>query len=907
MTRTTIDIDGVEYAVDGSQNLLHACLSAGIDLPYFCWHPALGSVGACRQCAVVQYRDEKDDKGRIVMACMTPAAEGTRLSVCAPQAADFRATVIEWLMLNHPHDCPVCEEGGECHLQDMTVMAGHTSRRYRGRKRTFENQYLGPFINHEMNRCITCYRCVRFYADYAGGTDLAAFGSRDRMYFGRATDGVLESPFSGNLVEVCPTGVFTDKPFSKTYTRKWDLQSAPSVCTGCGVGCNTFPGERYGRLKRVHNRYHHALNGYFLCDRGRFGAGFVNEDVRLNRAGRRCEDGSYDELDADAAVTQLAELIRDRDVVGIGSPRASLESNAALRLLVGADRFSTGIGASESNLVSLVLEQLAAAPQRCPTLAEVERADAVLVLGEDVLNTAPRIALSLRQAVRNRSFEEAREAGIPRWQDVGVRSHGQDRLSPLFVASLLPTGIDDIATATTHGQPERLVRHAHDIAARLRGDTPMHPNNGDGSFSATVAEALRSAKRPLVITGTGAGSADLIAAAADVAAAVGADCSLLQVVPECNSLGVAMLGGELTVVDALTRARDGATLIVLENDLFRRAPEELVEATLSRAAVAAIDSVATRTVNAASLVLPAATFAECEGTYVNYESRAQRFYAVFEPGSPIAPAWRWLSRAGHAAGRNELGFEHVDDLVGYCATLPNLEAVAAAAPNANYRGRAFQRFGRQPHRYSGRTAMHADRNVHEPKATVDEESPLAFSMEGAYAVDRDDPPASALIPFVWAPGWNSNQSVTRFQQEAGGPLRGGDPGVRLLTSATPLRAERTPASTGPTGDGFRLLPLYEIFGSDELSALTPAIIERVPAPYVVLNPTDAQHIGVGAGDGVRAPGFSPSFEVRIDVAMVPGCAGYARGLPGSWSEAPAFTPLERDPTFKRRPTVIARG
>ncbi len=122
-------------------------------------------------------------------------------------------------------------------------MAGHTARRYRGRKRTFENQYLGPFLNHEMNRCITCYRCVRFYRDYAGGDDLAAFGSRDRMYFGRAADGVLENPFAGNLVEVCPTGVFTDKPASKSYTRKWDLQSAPSICPGCARRLQYVPGR----------------------------------------------------------------------------------------------------------------------------------------------------------------------------------------------------------------------------------------------------------------------------------------------------------------------------------------------------------------------------------------------------------------------------------------------------------------------------------------------------------------------------------------------------------------------------------------------------------------------------------------------------------------------------------------
>ncbi len=893
-----IEIDGREYLVDGTQNLLHACLSVGLDLPYFCWHPALGSVGACRQCAVVAYRDQKDDKGRIVMACMTPASDGARLSVQAPQAVDFRATVVEWLMLNHPHDCPVCEEGGECHLQDMTVMTGHTSRRYRGRKRTFENQYLGPFLKHEMNRCITCYRCVRFYGDYAGGSDLAAFGSRDRMYFGRHTDGVLENPFSGNLVEVCPTGVFTDKPFGETYTRKWDLQSAPSVCGGCAVGCNTSPGERYGRLKRVHNRYHHDINGYFLCDRGRFGAGFVNESVRLRNAGQRRDDGAYDELTADAAVTRLAALISDRDVVGIGSPRASLESNVALRALVGANRFSTGLGATDAVLVSIVLQQLAAAPDACPTIADVESADAILVLGEDVLNTAPRIALALRQAVRNRAFDDAREVGIPLWQDVGVRSHAQRRLSPLFIATLRSTALDDVATGTVRGDPAALTRLAREIAARLRADTAPGAS-GETSMATTVAAALRGAKRPLIVSGTGAGSAELLKAAAEVAAAVGPACGLLQVIPECNSLGAALVDGDLSVVDALQRAREGAVLIVLENDLYRRAPVELVVDTLTTATVAVLDSVATATAQRASLVLPVASFVECEGTYVNYESRAQRFFAVYEPAAPIAPAWRWLSRAANALGCAELSFHHVDDITAHCATLPNLSGVSAAAPSANYRGAAFQRIARQPHRYSGRTAMHADRNVHEPKARLDDESPLAFSMEGVNSAE------SALRPFVWSPGWNSNQAVARFQQEVGGPLRGGDPGVRLITrDAVAIRDVPLPVSLAAQ-DGLHLLPLYEIFGSDELSAYAPAIIERMSEPTLVLNPTDAQRLGVTTGEGVRCADLT--FAVRLDADMAPGCAGYVRGLPGSWSEAPAAATLERDPTFKPNPTVFARG
>ena len=266
------------------QNLLHACLSLGFDLPYFCWHAALGSVGACRQCAVKEFKDEKDTKGKIVMACMTPAKEETRISIHDPEAVAFRAAIVEGMMLNHPHDCPVCDVGGECHLQDMTVMTGHDYRRTRFEKRTFRNQYLGPFLYHEMNRCIQCYRCVRFYREYAGGNDLNVFGIKNTVYFGRSEDGVLENEFAGNLVEICPTGVFTDETLRRHYTRKWDLRMAPSICVHCAAGCNITIGERYGLLRRVLTRFNSEVNGYFLCDRGRYGYEFVNSEHRIRRA-----------------------------------------------------------------------------------------------------------------------------------------------------------------------------------------------------------------------------------------------------------------------------------------------------------------------------------------------------------------------------------------------------------------------------------------------------------------------------------------------------------------------------------------------------------------------------------------------------------------------------------------------
>lgn len=295
-------------------------------------------------------------------------------------------------MSNHPHDCPVCEEGGECHLKDMTVMTGHAYRRHRFPKRTFRNQRLGPFIGHEMNRCITCYRCLRFYQDYAGGRDLQALAIGNRVYFGRDRDGTLENEFSGNLVEICPTGVFTDKTYGRAYTRKWDLRCAPSVCVHCAVGCNTSPGERYGELRRITNRYNGAVNGYFLCDRGRFGYGFVNVEQRIREV-RVCVPGEQgaapQPLDEENALARLAVRVQAGRAVGIGSPRASLEANFALQALVGAGCSYAGVSRAEHGLVARAMGIIQQGPVAVATLAEMERCDAVLILGEDVTNTAP--------------------------------------------------------------------------------------------------------------------------------------------------------------------------------------------------------------------------------------------------------------------------------------------------------------------------------------------------------------------------------------------------------------------------------------------------------------------------------------------------------------------------------------
>ncbi len=896
----TIYVDDRPYEVDPGKNLLEECLSKGLDLPYFCWHPALGSVGACRQCAVKQYRDENDQRGRIVMACMTPAMDGARFSIRDKDAARFRAGIIELLMSNHPHDCPVCDEGGECHLQDMTVMTGHNYRGYRFGKRTFTNQQLGPFINHEMNRCITCYRCVRYYRDYAGGKDLDAFASHNHVYFGRHEDGALENEFSGNLVEICPTGVFTDKTLKEHYTRKWDLQTAPSVCAHCSLGCNTIAGERYGQLRRVLNRYNAEVNGYFLCDRGRFGYDFVNGDKRL-RQPLLGEGGEARPASTAEALEQAASLLgRESRVIGIGSPRASLESNFALRTLVGASNFFSGMATAEDHLVARMLRVLRGGRVRPPSLREVESADAVFILGEDVTQTAPLLALAVRQAVKQAPRKEAMGLRIPTWDDAALREVMQQDKGPLYIAATGETRLDEAAAASWRGAPDDVARLGFAVARALDETAPEVDglSGGERELAEAIAGALRAAERPVVVSGSGSGSEAVIDAAAQVARALGRErpADLCFAAAESNSFGLGLLNA-MNTSDAFQRVADGHvdTVVVLENDLYRRAPRPAVDALLASARVVALDHSTSDTTAGAALALPAGAFAEAEGTVVSNEGRAQRFYQVYVPQGETKPAWRWLHDLARAAGRAELSTLGSPDalLAALARAVPVFAPLPGGLPAASFRVDG-EKVPRQSPRASGRTAIQADVSVHEPRPPGDPDSPLAFSMEG-----YPQQPPSALITRFWAPGWNSVQSLNKFQSEVGGALTGGDPGVRLLEPGSDGDGAYTADVPGAfeRRDGEVLVvPLHHIFGSDELSAAAPAVAQRSPGPYAALNPGDARHLGVQEGEYVEIEldGAAYQLPARLMASMTAGVLGVPMGV-GSVRgvDVPAWSPCRR--------------
>ncbi|EFN2413746.1 NADH-quinone oxidoreductase subunit NuoG, partial [Escherichia coli] len=596
---------------------------------------------------------------------------------------------------------------------------------------------------------------------------------------------------------------------------------------------------------------------------------------------------------AEQAMQGAADILRQsKKVIGIGSPRASVESNFALRELVGEENFYTGIAHGEQERLQLALKVLREGGIYTPALREIESYDAVLVLGEDVTQTGARVALAVRQAVKGKAREMAAAQKVADWQIAAILNIGQRAKHPLFVTNVDDTRLDDIAAWTYRAPVEDQARLGFAIAHALDNSAPAV----DGiepelqSKIDVIVQALAGAKKPLIISGTNAGSIEVIQAAANVAKALkgrGADVGITMIARSVNSMGLGIMGGG-SLEEALTELETGRAdaVVVLENDLHRHASATRVNAALAKAPlVMVVDHQRTAIMENAHLVLSAASFAESDGTVINNEGRAQRFFQVYDPAyydskTVMLESWRWLHSLHSTLLSREVDWTQLDHVIdAVVAKIPELAGIKDAAPDATFRIRG-QKLAREPHRYSGRTAMRANISVHEPRQPQDIDTMFTFSMEG-----NNQPTAHrSQVPFAWAPGWNSPQAWNKFQDEVGGKLRFGDPGVRLFeTSENGLDYfTSVPARFQPQDGKWRIAPYYHLFGSDELSQRAPVFQSRMPQPYIKLNPADAAKLGVNAGTHVSFSydGNTVTLPVEIAEGLTAGQVGLPMGMSG---------------------------
>ena len=623
-------IDNREIEVPSGTKVIEAAERLGIMIPRFCYHPALGSVGACRVCAVKFL--EGPVKG-VQMSCMVDARDGMVVSTTDEEAVDFRRYVIEWLMLHHPHDCPVCDEGGHCLLQDMTVSGGHGLRRYPGKKRTHTDQDLGPLIQHEMNRCIQCYRCSRFYQEYCGYRDLGVMQSGNRVYFGRQEDGTLESPYAGNITDICPTGVFTEKP-SRFKGRRWDYERTPSICLNCSLGCHTVVSARYREVVRQEARFSAAVNGDFICDRGRYGFFYAGSPERPRQAAIDGEAATREKT-LGVALERLEGIVRQSGTGAVacaGSLRSSLDTLAAI------DRLSrqNGWHAPSFWMDRFVATRVKTAASRLEadtavSLRQVEQADVILVVGADPINEAPMLALVMRQAWRRGArvvVIDPRPVFLP---------YDFDHLPAAPEEMRLGLGML-IKRVIERGEVEQL---GH-TALSFYDSIPEAPLPIKDRFE-TVAGILKASHRPIVVCGTEVVPDGGPALAADFALLLKAEnrsAGLFYVFPGANAFGATLLPGDQAAFEDILAAVENKTvraLVLVECDPLRTFADRprLEKALASLDVLVVMDYLGTETVKRADIFLPTTTVYESGGLFVNQEGRLQSAPWAFQGGLSI--------------------------------------------------------------------------------------------------------------------------------------------------------------------------------------------------------------------------------------------------------------------------------
>ena len=644
-TTVSITVDGRAVEAKPGELLINACEQSGSFVPHFCYHPRMSAVGMCRQCIV----EVEGPRGKaLVVSCMTPVAEGQVVSTTSEPAKRAQEGVLELLLANHPLDCPVCDKGGECPLQDQAFSHGPGESRYVEEKRHYEKPIpISDLVFLDRERCILCDRCTRFASEVAGDP-LISFTSRGNntqvMTF---PDEPFSSYFSGNTVQICPVGALTASPY-RFKARPWDLEQVESTCTTCSVGCRTVVQSSRDELVRYQGVDIESVNWGWLCDRGRFNFESVNSKNRVHAPLVR-KDGEL--VDAtwssalDAAGRILRTVINDKgpDAVAIiGGARGSNEDAFAWAKLADA----LGITARDSQLGDGMPAEVFALPQA--TIAEVCAARTVLLLAPDLKEELPVLYLRLRDAAEKRQTRiievSPRATGLADYAWKSVRHDPGDQ--PRVVSELLAS--PDVAAQLALGNVAVVVG---------RGNLAESPE-----FSLLAVGAVLSAQP---------------------------EARVLPVVRRGNVRGAVIAGltpqqadGDTNAILAAAAAGKVECLVLLGADPFTDVPDaDLVRRAFAAVKhVIAVDTFVTESSRHAEVLLPAAAYGEKMGTTTNCEGRVSDVAQKITTAGTARPDWMIAAELamelGVDLGYSSYGEVHAAMTTGIAAFAPVAEARA---------------------------------------------------------------------------------------------------------------------------------------------------------------------------------------------------------------------------------------
>jgi NADH-quinone oxidoreductase chain G len=699
MDEVTLTIDGRTVTVPKGTLVLEAAKTLGIEIPVFCYHNKLESVGACRQCLV---QIEGFPKPQV--SCSTRVAEGMVVHTDTPEVKQMWESVLEFLLINHPLDCPVCDRGGESPLQDNTFNHGPTDSRFEHEKRHFEKPVpLSSLVLLDRERCIQCFRCVRFQREIPDHPQIQMFNRGYGDYIDIFPGRPFESNFSGNTIELCPVGALLSSVF-RFRARPWEIKHTESVCPDCGVGCNINIDARNSRkVVRYLSRENLEVDDGWLCDRGRFDSTFINSPARLTKPLVR-KDGKLVEATWEEALTTAVQAMKSAGarVAGLGSADRTNEQNYLfqkfMRLVLGTNNVDYTIEPRARGGTDAVAAGLCCG-LFTGSIRDIVASDVTLSLGSDVSNYLPVIDLWIKKAVRKHGkklvFAYPLHAELAGYSSVFLPYHyGKEADFAVGLSSAVTGEAVADAGGITGDQfrsTAKMLADAKSVAILVSRSMLESSERCDEIFGAIglIADALKSrgATVSVMLLTEGANTQG----AMDVGLLPGHYPGYRKIdaasTRDMSAFWGAQIPSEpgLTGRDMITAAGQGdiEALWLMGQDPAKHLlyGDEVGESFIRLNTLVVQDFFLTETAKMAHVVLPSCTFAETRGTFTNTERRVQRINKAIEVVSDSEPDTNIIMKAATFAGSN-LGYGRTEDI---------FREIAAVVPG--YHGMAFDSIG----------------------------------------------------------------------------------------------------------------------------------------------------------------------------------------------------------------------
>ncbi|HSC80404.1 MAG TPA: NADH-quinone oxidoreductase subunit NuoG [Chitinolyticbacter sp.] len=661
-----IEIDGKKLTVPGGSTVMDAAHSVGVHIPHFCYHKKLSIAANCRMCLV---QVEKAPKP--LPACATPVTDGMKVHTHSDMAVTAQKGVMEFLLINHPLDCPICDQGGECQLQDLAVGYGGSASRYEEEKRVVPNKNLGPLISTDMTRCIHCSRCVRFTEEIAGYQELGMPGRGEHTEVMTFIGKTVDSEISGNVIDLCPVGALTSKPF-RYSARAWELSRRKSVSPHDGLGANLVVQVKDHRVKRVLPLENEAINECWIADRDRFSYEALNSEERLTKPLIK-QGGVWHEADWQSALDYIVHGLKEivalhgaDSIAAVATEQATLEELYLLKQLfagLGSQNVETRLRAADFSLKTQGATWLG------QSIVDFVGSDAVLVVGSTLRKEQPLIAQRLRQSVKKGA------------QLAIVNSHSDDLLTTLAGELIvrpdqLVEGVLAVIKAVTEARGVAAPAHIDLAGVEVTDAARAVAAVFEGKDKTSIALGNLAQQNPRY--------AELHAAAAALAELVGAKLGVFAAA--ANSVG-AQLAGATGAGNVFAQPKKAYVLLNTEVEFDTANGAEALAAVQQADMVVALGSFGSCALEHADVILPVSPFSETSGTFVNVEGKPQSFNGVVRPLGETRPAWKVFRVLGNLLGLENFGFnssEEVRDLVlaGDVAAKLSNAAVAPVAVKA---------------------------------------------------------------------------------------------------------------------------------------------------------------------------------------------------------------------------------